>query len=166
VLNFYVNDAEEVASATQPSLLLRHCYACVFVAGRVDGLMREFLGRPDWSTYYLGLYDDGATKGWLDAKNAIGKLADFARASGVTFMIANLPELHDVGRYRLQHITDLVRATAEQHGVAFVDLLPYLKDQQASKLWVTAPDPHPNAFAHELIAQGIFDALRKLDAKP
>ena len=48
-----------------------------------------------------------------------------------------------------------------QIGAEFVDVLPYLKDTRASDLWVTPPDPHPNALAHRLIAAGLFDALRK-----
>jgi hypothetical protein len=59
-----------------------------------------------------------------------------------------------------------VQAAAEQNGVAFVDLLPYLKDRASADLWVTPPDPHPNALAHGLIAQGIFDALQRLRASP
>jgi lysophospholipase L1-like esterase len=166
VLNYFVNDAEMVTPTSPPSALMQVCYACVFVAGRSDALMRQFFGRMDWAQYYLSLYGDGASTGWRDARKAISQLADYARENRITLLVASLPELHDVGNYRLQRITDLVRQAAEEKGVAFVDVLPYLKDQQSSKLWVTPPDPHPNAFANELIAQGLFDALRKLRVKP
>lgn len=166
VLNFFVNDAEPVTQDRPPSALMRNCYACVFVVGRTDTVMRQFFGKVDWSEYYLSLYGDGTSKGWLDAKEAIHRLADFCRMKGITLLIASLPELHDVRNYRLQRITDLVHKAADQYGVAFVDLLPYLKDQQSSTLWVTPPDPHPNALAHKLIAQGIFDALQKLRKSP
>jgi lysophospholipase L1-like esterase len=161
VLNFFVNDAEPVTKDRPPSALMRNCYACVFVIGRFDTVMRQFFGKLDWSQYYLSLYGNGAGKGWLDAKEAIHRLADFCRVKGITLLIASLPELHDVGNYRLQRITDLVHQAADQYGVAFVDLLPYLKDQQSSMLWVTPPDPHPNALAHQLIAQGLFEAMPK-----
>jgi hypothetical protein len=36
VLNFFVNDAEPVTADRPPSTLMRVCYACAFVAGRVD----------------------------------------------------------------------------------------------------------------------------------
>jgi lysophospholipase L1-like esterase len=165
LLNYFVNDAEVVTPTSPPSAVMQICYACVFVAGRSDALMRQFFGRMDWAQYYLSLYGDGASTGWRDARNAISQLADYAREKRITLLVASLPELHDVGNYRLQRVTDLVRQAAEEKGVAFVDVLPYLKDQQSSKLWVTPPDPHPNAFANELIAQGLFDALRKLTVK-
>src|SRR6476469_2332537 len=77
VLNFFVNDAEELIPTKPPSALMRHCYSCVFVAGRVDALTRRFFGGQDWAAYYLALYGDGASKGWLDAKAAIRRLADY-----------------------------------------------------------------------------------------
>jgi lysophospholipase L1-like esterase len=161
VLNYFVNDAELTAPVSAPSALMRSCYACVFVAGRSDALMRQFFGRLDWTQYYLSLYGDGAARGWVDAKAAIGRLAAFSRANGIKLMIASLPELHDVANYRFGRVTDLVRKSAEENGAAFVDVLPAMADQPSAKLWVTPPDPHPNAYANELIAKALFEALQK-----
>jgi lysophospholipase L1-like esterase len=166
VLNYFVNDAEPVTADAPPGVLMRGCYACVVIAGRLDTVMRRFFGRPDWSEYYLGLYDGGARKGWRDAREAMHKLADFCRKSGIVLLVVSIPDLHDVQSYRLQSITDLVGQAARQDGASFVDLLPYLKEQQSSKLWVTEADPHPNALAHSVIAKGIFDAMQKLGVGP
>ena len=162
VLNYFVNDAEATVPASTPSPLMRACYACVFVAGRSDALMRQFFGGMDWAQYYLSLYGDGATQGWLDAKAAIGRLAEFSKANGIKLMIANLPELHDVANYRFGRITELVHKSAEENGAEFVDVLPALAGQPSAKLWVTPPDPHPNAYANALIAKALFEALQKL----
>jgi lysophospholipase L1-like esterase len=162
VLNFFVNDAEPTVPASAPSPLMRACYACVFVAGRGDALMRQFFGGMDWAQYYLSLYGDGATPGWLDAKAAIGRLAKFSKANGIKLMIVSLPELHDVANYRFGRVTELVRKSAEENGAEFVDVLPALADQPSAKLWVTPPDPHPNAYANAFIAKALFDALQKL----
>jgi lysophospholipase L1-like esterase len=163
VLNFFVNDAEPVPVAHPPPTILRICYSCIFVAGRIDSLFREIFAKKDWADYYLGLYgDDGEAKGWLDAKAYIAKLAAFTKAHGTKLLIANLPELHDVQHYRLQKITDLVHEAADENGVPFVDLLPYLQEVPSPELWVTPPDPHPNSLAHKLFAEGIFQALEKM----
>ena len=162
VLNYFVNDAEPTVPARAPSALMRACYACVFVAGRGDALMRQFFGGMDWAQYYLSLYGNGAAQGWLDTKAAIGGLAEFCKANGVKLMVVSLPELHDVANYRFDRITELVRKSAEENGAEFVDVLPALADQPSSKLWVTAPDPHPNAYANALIAKALFEALQKL----
>jgi len=161
VLNFFVNDAEPVPVA-KSSIITRWCASCVFIAGRIDSLIRMLTLQTSWDKYYLSLYGDGSAKGWLDAKDSIQKLAEFCRAKRIKLLIASLPELHDVHNYRFQRITDLVREAAQQNGVPFVDVLPFLQVEQSANLWVTPPDPHPNARAHELIADGLFGALQKL----
>jgi lysophospholipase L1-like esterase len=166
VLNYFVNDAELLEPARSPSRLVRACYACVFLAGRGDAVVRQFLGGMDWAQYYLSLYGDGTSKGWLEAKAAIGRLAEATKASGIKLVIVNLPELHDVRNYRFGRVTDLVRQAAEENGAAFVDVLPAMADQPSSKLWVTPPDPHPNAYANELIAEALFAALQKVVKRP
>jgi lysophospholipase L1-like esterase len=160
ILNFFVNDAESLIPERFPSVVMRVCYACVFVIGRSDELGRRFFGKLNWSEYYLSLYDDGKSKGWLDAKKAIQTLVDYCKTNGVALLIASLPELHDVGNYHLQRITDLVHQAADQYDVPFVDILPYLKGHRSSALWITPSDPHPNGFADQLIARGLFDALQ------
>jgi hypothetical protein len=139
---------------------MRYCHSCVFILGRLDTMGRQFFGGRAWDEYYLGLFGNGDTPGWLAAKDAIGKLADYCKANGIALLIANLPELHDVKHYRFDRITALVADAARTNGVAFIDLLPFLQQEESSKLWVTPPDPHPNARANELIAQGLYEKLK------
>jgi lysophospholipase L1-like esterase len=162
VLNFVFNDAEPLPHERPPSFLMRYCYSCVFLIGRYDALRRMVFGGGDWADYYLGLFGDGTARGWIDAKAGIKRLADYCKENDIKLLIASHPELHDVQHYRLQRITDYVGAAAAEYGVAFVDLLPYVRDQQSSALWVTPPDPHPNALANKFLAQGIYEALEKL----
>jgi lysophospholipase L1-like esterase len=162
VLNYAINDSEPVPHDRPPSFLMRHCYSCVFLLGRYDALRRMIFGGQDWKEYYLGLVGDGTTQGWIDSKAAIKKLADYCKEHRIKLLIAMHPELHDVQHYQLQWITDLVRGAAAEYDVPFVDLLPYVHDQPPSTLWVTPPDPHPNALADKFLAQGVYEALEKL----
>jgi lysophospholipase L1-like esterase len=163
VLNFTFNDAEPVPVSYPPPTILRICYSCIFVAGRIDSALRVFGDKKDWADYYLGLYgNNGQAKGWLAAKAYIAKLAAFTKAHGTKLLIASLPELHDVQHYRLQKITDLVHEAADENDVPFVDLLPYVQGVPSPELWVTPPDPHPDGLAHKLFAEGIYEALEKL----
>jgi lysophospholipase L1-like esterase len=165
VLNYFINDAEPVPRAHAPGIIESRCYSCVFVAGRIDVLLREFSEHKNWADYYLDLYGNGTAKGWLDVKRAIKRLAEYCKEHEVKLLIANLPELHDVQDYRFQTVTELVRGAANENGVAFVDILPKLKGQESPKLWVTPVDPHPNAYANQFIAEGIFEALQSLGSK-
>jgi lysophospholipase L1-like esterase len=163
VLNFFVNDAEPVPQNRPPSLLMRNCYACVFIAGRIDMLRRLFFGGPSWDEYYLGLYGNGDAPGWLAAKAAIKQLADYCKANNIKFVVASLPELHDVANYHFGPVTQLVKEAALENGATFVDLLPAVNKADSAALWVTPPDPHPNAFANELLAAGLYEALKSLN---
>jgi hypothetical protein len=57
-----------------------------------------------------------------------------------------------------------VRDAANQYSVGYVDILPYLQKEQSAALWVTPPDPHPNAYANDLIAQGLYRTLKPMVA--
>ena len=162
VLNYAVNDAEPLPHDRPPPFLLRHCYSCVFLLGRYDALHRMIFGGQDWKDYYLGLFGDGTTQGWIDSKAAIKRLADYCRQHQIKLLIASHPELHDAQHYPLQRVTNFVSEAAAEYGVPFVDLLPYVRDQRSSALVVTPPDPHPNAFADKFFAQGLYEALAKL----
>ncbi len=133
----------------------------MFLAGRLDVLRRKIALDRDWAAYYLGLFGNGDAAGWLQSKKYLKLLADYCRANNIRLVIANVPELHDVEKYRFQLITDLVREATAEDGAEFVDLLPYFNGVKSSKLWVTPPDPHPNGYANSIIAEGLFAALQK-----
>ena len=163
VLNYTFNDAEPVPSYGSTGFLSRNSEAAVFLVGSIDSLLRLFGQKRTWDQYYLGLYD---TPGWDAAKAAIRKLAEYCRQNKIKLMIVSWPELHDVQHYRLQKITDLLHGADDDEKVPFVDLLNAVKDQEPSKLWVTPPDPHPNAYANRLYADYLFPFLKEELARP
>jgi lysophospholipase L1-like esterase len=164
VLNYIPNDAEPMPLDAEPSPLMRVCYTCVFLVGSVDKLLRQANLRPDWERYYISLYGAGAAPGWANAKAAIGRLAEYCRSHNIKLVIAHIPELRQLKNYPLREITELVRGAAGENGAEFVDILPELKQQEPeTSLWVSPSDPHPNARAHELIANALFRKLQTLN---
>ena len=163
VLNYFVNDAEPVPQSRAPSWLMRHCYLCVFVAGRLDTLKRLVTEGQSWEEYYLSLYRDGEAPGWKGARAALERLATYCKKHDIRLVIASLPELHDVKNYPFSKVTELLRQTTKDLDLEFVDVLPEMQHEDARRLWVTPPDPHPNALAHKYIAEGLYRALRRED---
>ncbi len=159
VLNYAFNDAEPVPTYRNNGFFARNSELLVVFRGGMDSFLRRFGAEKRWDQYYLGLY---GTRGWDAAKAAIHKLAESTREQGVKLIIVSWPELHDVRNYRLQRITDLVHGVADAENVPFIDLLASVKDQESSKLWVTAPDPHPNAYANGLYAGYLYTFLKPL----
>jgi hypothetical protein len=158
VLNYVVNDAEPIPSYKDNGFFARNSELLVVFMGAMDSFMRRFGPEKPWDQYYLGLFD---TPGWAASKEAMHKLAEATRQQGTKLIIVSWPELHDVKSYRLQRITDLVHGVADAEHVPFIDLLPAVKDVESSKLWVTAPDPHPNAYANGLYAAYLYPMLQK-----
>jgi lysophospholipase L1-like esterase len=163
VLNYTFNDAEPVPHERPPGFFMRTLYSIPFVVGRMDTLFRKYFWKETWVDYYLQLYEDGTSNGWRDSREYIRKLAQYCRVHNIKLLIVSLPELHDVQDYKFQGITDLVHQAAIEEGAQFADMLPYLKDQKSSHLWVTPPDPHPNGYANQVLAKGIMDALQKME---
>ena len=159
VVAYAVNDAEKLPPHHAPNVFERNCLSCMFIAGRFDTLLRRFSARPDWSEYYLGLYQDGKGPGWLESKEYFRKLRDYCREHGIGVLIANMPEIHDLQHYQLQSITDLAHKMADEYGFEFVDSLDWMRTVDSPKLWIAPADPHPNVLGHQLTAQAIFSRL-------
>ena len=68
-------------------------------------------------------------------------------------------ELREFKPYAFQDVTDKVRKVVEAAGLPFVDLLPTVENMEPSSLWVTVPDPHPNAKADAAFTGGMIKEL-------
>ncbi len=159
VLNFDFRSAIPVPKYEYDNWLGRHSEAMVFLMGGLDSLFRLAGANREWDKAYLELFDQ---PGWPAAEMAIQRLADYCREHKIRLVIVNWPELYDVQHYRLGHITQLIRDLAAAQHIPFVDLLTAVKNEESSKLWVTAPDPHPNGYANGLYAQYLFPILRDM----
>ena len=162
VLNYIPNDAEPVPPHAQPNLAMRFCHSCVFLVSRTDMLLRKLALRPEWEEYYRNLYGGGTAKGWLDAKGAIVKLAEYCKSHNIKLLIAHLPDMHGFQPYPLETVTELVRRAATENGAEFVDVMPELVGHDPAKLWVSPSDAHPNGVANELIANALFRKLETM----
>ena len=56
-------------------------------------------------------------------------------------------------------VTAKVKKVVEDNGLRFVDLLPTVENLDPASLWVTVPDPHPNARADAAFADGMLKEL-------
>jgi len=84
---------------------------------------------------------------------AIERLARHCRENDIRFIIVNYPELRELHKYPFRWIDERLSALASRLEAEYVQLLPAVKDRSPPDLWVSAPDPHPNALAHQLYAE-------------
>lgn len=164
ILNYFINDAEPRPSrAINP--LAQWSMAYVFIAGRVDTLVRLARGRVDWAAYYLGLHADDAP-GWRVAKDSIVAIKRFAETKGSRVLFANYPELRDLKTYRFAAVNRALEALAKDNGIPYIDLLDAVRGHDERTLWVTPPDPHPNANANDRFAKALFAKLQAEFGRP
>lgn len=158
VLTYFINDAEPMPDYSDTGWLSRHSAAWVVLGYRVDSLLRQFGDAPDWKRYYRDLYEPRAP-GWLQTQKALGGFAATARDIGARIIVFHLPELRQLKPYPFADVTAKVRSAVEKDGMPFVDLLPAMEALDPPSLWVTVPDPHPNANAMTAATRGMIPSL-------
>ena len=85
------------------------------------------------------------------------------RARGGRFVFVIFPLLHDLDAYPFADgHADLARVAAAE-GAEVVDLLGTFQGRDASSLWVSNDDHHPNAAGHAIAADAILAHLRAHD---
>ena len=163
VLSYFINDGEPMPTYPVESWLDRHSAAWITLSYRIDTILRQFGDRPDWKNYYRNLFNDDAA-GWKQSQQAIARFAKVAKELGAEMIVFNIPELRELKPYPFDDVTAKVRKAVESQGLPFVDLLPTVQNMDPSSLWVTVPDPHPNAKANTAFAsQMTKDILPLLD---
>ncbi|MBI5814215.1 MAG: SGNH/GDSL hydrolase family protein [Nitrospinae bacterium] len=160
ILNYFINDAEEALAHKSPRLL-SYSYFAMWLWGKL-GMVRTALegGGGDYKSYYRSLYSAGSP-GWEAAMGAMAELGRQAKADGVVYVVAILPELHAVGRnYEFADIHEKVRNAAISGGADLViDLAGQFAAEAPQSLWVAPDDAHPNKKGHEIIANAIMAKL-------
>lgn len=157
IFNFSFNDAEPTPRRGGGGLA-EWSYAWIYFSGRFGEVARRVVGGHDWLAYYTGLYDD-ESEGWRNAQEQIRLLADFCSERGLPLSLVNYPELHRLDPYPLVDVSNEVRGLSLSLALPYLDLLDSVRNERPASLWVTPGDPHPNAYADELMARAIFEFL-------
>tara|TARA_B110000914_G_C15444006_1_gene437521 strand:- start:960 stop:1175 length:216 start_codon:yes stop_codon:yes gene_type:complete len=71
-----------------------------------------------------------------------------------------MPDIHQLNPYRLNFINKKIEDFTREINLKYIDLLPEFKNIDEKKVWNKYQDPHPNEFAHEIIAKKIFKNLK------
>jgi lysophospholipase L1-like esterase len=159
ILNYFINDAE-LTPKRKTHFLSERSYAYSFFAGRWDMLKRKFMGSPPWDFYYKDLYND-KMDGWIRTKAAIRRLADFCQSRGISLVLVNYPELHNLKTYPFKTVNKKIKSLALEFNLPYLDLLPAVEGINESELWVSLTDQHPNGKANILYAKAIHNFLPK-----
>jgi len=135
---------------------LSHSRAVTFYWSKIHSLMANLSPSRSFKSYYSELYSDD-NRGWLNAKEALRQMAQYCRDNQIRFDVILLPELHNVKDYPLKEEHSEIMNFLKEDNIDSYDLTPLFSTvNEPHKLWVALDDAHPNAIAHQMIAEFSF----------
>ncbi|MCC7124012.1 MAG: hypothetical protein IT178_04130 [Acidobacteria bacterium] len=159
-LGYVVNDAEpSTAMPTPPEEVYRHARSW-FLTEVAERLNRRVFRRrllpsakDNVGSNYLDGFEEGSVK-WRDSREAVREMRDLCRAAGIPFTVLMMPDFTQDfgGGYPLRTIHDAVARWGRELDIPAFDLLPLLFRGENHQDWWVPWDGHPNAAAHERIA--------------
>lgn len=166
VVFYFINDAEPTPRKAHFAFLYESRLVTL-AWSRLHALESHLGGRQNnYRTYYADLYHPDAP-GWQRTRAALQRLRDVCAEHGIELQVVVLPELHELQHYPFEKEHAAVVSFLQSIGVSVLDLTPMFKNEtDPMRLWVAPDDAHPNAIAHDLIAQYALNFLAQRKTSP
>lgn len=162
ILMHFINDAEptpDKVSAIEYNIR-KNSFFLAFLFDRYVKFKTIFDRSFDWKKYYTNLYSKESESLTANTESIKG-LIRLCKERNIKILIVNIPDLHQLKDYPFPFVTQYINRIAEDAGIPFLDLLPWLSEYEPESLWVSLEDPHTNAKANTIIAHAIFKKIQK-----
>ncbi len=156
LVHYFLRDAEAL-EPERGNWLLRNSELAV----TLWTVAQEYLGpRGEASLvdHYRAVYRPDAP-GFVAAKAALKRLADYAHAHGIRLYLVMVPDIHNLLDYPFGFAHAEMAEVARELGYRYLDLLPSFGSLPPEKLWAMPGDPHPNSLGHRIMADAIYPLL-------
>ncbi|MBU0467797.1 MAG: SGNH/GDSL hydrolase family protein [Candidatus Omnitrophica bacterium] len=168
ILQYFMNDIEEVCSGERKSVYKRPLYSDMspflryFVKNSyfLDYIYWEF-PHAEQNKYSASLYDcykDGEVL--KDHLNELSLLRLFAKDHKIDLIVIVVPFLNDIEGSK--KYIDIVKSYFQFYKIPVVDVGELVKDLPLKKRIVNEHDPHASVLVHRMIADALFDIFLKL----
>jgi lysophospholipase L1-like esterase len=156
VVQFFLRDAEDLKPDASNWLL--HNSELALLLWRAWHQRIDPHGEASDVDHYRAVFAPDAP-GFVAAKAALKRLADYAAAHDIRLYMTMIPDIHNLRDYQLGFAhADMAKVAAED-GYRYLDLLPAFDRRPPEQLWAMPGDPHPNALGHQLMADAIYPFL-------
>jgi lysophospholipase L1-like esterase len=156
VVQYFMRDAEALPPGGG-NILLRHSQLAVTLWIAYHRLF-DRTGEANLVERYRKVYEPDQP-GFIVMQRELKKLADYARERGIRLYFLMTPAVHDLVDYKFGFVHDIMRKVAAQDGYVYADLLPAMVGLRPEQTWAMPGDPHPNATAHQRMADAFFPLL-------
>ena len=164
ILGYYINDAEPIPRP-KGGWLARHSYLYVATSSFIGAFGRKMESGPSWLSYYQKLYKDDQPA-WQACQQAIRDLITTCQETRMALTIFLVPELHSPQDYPFLEIQGKIETIAHEGNVPTVDPRTRLPAVDPLDLWVSPGDAHPNATAHRVFAEALFEHVTQQLSHP
>jgi lysophospholipase L1-like esterase len=131
-----------------------------------DGLDRRQIGSEYARAFHEAYFGEHQASGWRRAKRSLRKLVRAIRSHGAIAGFVVFPVLVQLDEsYPFREISREVVRYAGSLGLPVHDLLPDFLGRDATSLWVSPFNQHPNEKAHALVAEALLPFVRQLLAE-
>ncbi len=158
IINFFVNDTEVLANK-KISFLLKNSHFAVVVWKLINSY-KSSLSQENLVDYYKKLYENDFI-GFKIAKENLIKINNHCKIKKINCYLLNMPDIHQLKPYKLEFINNKMSNFSKSINLEYIDLLKTLQSTDEKIFWNKYDDPHPNAYAHQFIADDIFKNLNK-----
>ena len=97
---------------------------------------------------------------WIEHQRTLTEFREEIKKHNIKLSVLILPEFHDFKKYPFEAIHRKIAGFFEGRGDRVIDALECFRGKDSGRFWVADDDPHPNAAAHGMIAELIFDKMK------
>ncbi len=166
ILGFQINDIEEVKYPSKFGYFIKkNLYLFPFIMDKVMSFKCK--EKNSFRKYYLGLYNNEKLKSNL--RGAINNMFQIAENKSIPFIFVNMSELRDIDEYAFAEVDAYIKKQVPgSKNVKYIDMASIFRKAPIllTNLWVSPEDPHPNAIAHHMIANKIYQELKAVYMLP
>lgn len=162
MLDFFGAIRNGIVRRNRESALYRHSYLWRTFRDRLDREQVSTDYSRGMNLAYIG--DEGQTREWTKARENLKRLAAMSADLGARFGLVVFPVLADLdgSRYPFDHVCRLIAQFGHEQAWPTLELLPSYLGRDATKLWVTPYNQHPNELGHRIAADAIVPFVKGL----
>ncbi|MCK5506705.1 MAG: SGNH/GDSL hydrolase family protein [Thermodesulfovibrionia bacterium] len=140
--------------------LSNHSDFYLFLLRRYDSLLQKagLRKREHNKLSLIDAYED-KNKNWNMTQIFLSKIYDLSKKLKIKSSLVILPQFYDVRDYHFEVLHNKIERTAKKKGYYVLDLLPHFKGKKSEEFIVSGVDTHPNALAHSMMAENIYNFL-------
>jgi lysophospholipase L1-like esterase len=163
--HFFQPIRQQVAERNQRSRLYRHVYLVRWMRDAQDRKRISEVYERALVRAYLG--DSSETEEWRMAQANLRRIQSIGNDIGARVGLVVFPALIELDspQYPFHEVEESIARFGRSLGLPTLDLLPTFRGRNATTLWVSALDQHPNASGHALAAGALRPFVKSLLAQ-